>query len=76
MPRKASRAAIPTSLRDDAPVVNMPLRAQRRVRFQEVKETRWTNVLRIFGINPTRLVILALLLTASVILIVRAIVLS
>jgi hypothetical protein len=33
-------------------------------------------VLRIFGINPTRLVILALLLTASVILIIRAIVLS
>jgi hypothetical protein len=54
----------------------MPWRTRRRIRLHEEKETRWITMLRIFGINPGRLVILVLLLTASLILVVRAMVMS
>jgi hypothetical protein len=46
------------------------------MRFEEKKETRWESMLRVFGINPTHLVITALLLIATLILLVRACVLS
>jgi hypothetical protein len=63
-------------LGEDARAVGMPWRTRRRIRLHEEKETRWITMLRIFGINPGRLVILVLLLTASLILVVRAMVMS